>query len=310
MTPIETFSRSRILTRILDTANTPVARMRLFSEGIRTNNRTVEYEAVTGDRGCLACGNCVDACPVVREKRRFVFTGNQRTSMALETVVGDECRRCYNCVRFCPQVSKHTKEYVLGFRRGEKVVHATLATLIFTLAATGIFLYHYREHIPQWQQNFFGTIHIIAGLCLLLVPVLYFFLDRDHLKRAFRNSLSFGREDFGWLKGFFSYLRSPAGKPLPNWKEFNTYHKFWFSYLSLMIPVLGISGLSLLLFGEGGFAAAIHALFALTVDLLIILHLYFKLVRRIYRDSADMAKSYVGQGHLHYPFKYDPKKAE
>lgn len=304
---VDKLNRSRILTRILDTSNSPVARMRLFSDGVRFNNRTVEYETVAGDKGCLACGNCVDACPVVREKRRFVFTGNQRTSMALETIVGEECRRCYACVRACPQVSKNTKEFVLGFRRGEKIVHASVATLIFTLAATGIFLYHYREHIPEWQQSFFGTIHIIAGLCLILLPFVYFMLDRNHLKRALKNSFSFGSGDVDWLKSFGQYLRNPAGKPLPNWREFNTYHKFWFSYLTLMIPVLGLTGLSVWFLGESaGLSKGLHAFFALTVDLMIILHLYFKIVRRIFRDTVDMAKSYARDGHLHYPFKYDP----
>lgn len=308
MTSLENYTRSKILTRILNTANSPVARMRLFSEGIRINNRTVEYEAVTGDRGCLACGNCVDACPVVVEKRRFVFSGNQRTSMQLETIVGEECRRCYRCVRACPQVSKNTKEFVWGYRRGEKIVHAGVATLIFMLAATGIFLYHYREHIPQSQQTFFGALHVIAGICLIAMPFLYFLLARKHLRRALRNSFTFSRNDVGWLMDFWRYLRNPSGKPLPNWQEFNTYHKLWFSYLTVMIPVLGITGLTVLLLGENAdVSVSLHALFALTIDMLIILHLYFKLIRRIFRNTVDIAKSYKRDGHLHYPFSYASK---
>ncbi len=308
MTPIDKLARSTILTNILDTAYSPVARMRLFSDGINTNNRTVQYEAVTGDRGCLACGNCVDACPVVREKRRFVFIGNQRTSMQLETVVGEECRRCYACVRACPQVSKSTKEFVWGFRRGEKLVHSMVATLIFTLAATGIFLYHYGNIIPHWQQTFLGTIHLLAGLCLISMPLLYFLIDRNHLKRALKNSFAFSRKDIEWLKDFLTFLRHPSSKPLPNWQEFNTYHKFWFSYLTVMIPVLGITGLTVYTMGNRvGFGASLHAFFALTVDLLIIMHLYFKLIRRLFRDVWDMVKCYKRNDHLHYPFLYDGK---
>ena len=123
----QSFFRSRNLERILDGNNCPVARMRLFSQGIQTNNRIFLYESITGDKGCLACGNCIDACPVVREKKRFVFTQNQRTSMALENIVNEECRRCYACVRACPQVSKPTKEFVMGFRRVEKFIHAFTA---------------------------------------------------------------------------------------------------------------------------------------------------------------------------------------
>jgi len=68
MQSLHAFSESRNLERILDENNCPVARMRLFSQGVQTNNRVVMYEPVTGDKGCIACGNCVDACPVVQGK--------------------------------------------------------------------------------------------------------------------------------------------------------------------------------------------------------------------------------------------------
>ena len=121
------------LDHVLDETECPVARMRLLSDGINPNNRFFEPDDVIGDRGCTACGNCVDACPVVREKYRFVFLQSQRTSMALENMVGIECRRCYKCIVSCPQVSKAVKEYALGFRRGEKTVHLLAALTIVLL---------------------------------------------------------------------------------------------------------------------------------------------------------------------------------
>lgn len=305
MISLKKLKESSNLTRLLDTNNTPVARARLFSEGIRTNNRMKENEPVTGDKGCLACGNCVDNCPVVREKRRFVFTLNRRTSMFLENTVGDECRRCYRCIQSCPQVSKVTKEFVAGFRRAEKFVHVWVASLIFCLAGSGIFCYHYKEHIPHWQTNAFMTFHVICGFLLLCAPFLYWFLDKHHMKRALKNSFSFGKEDVEWLKGFGKYLVKPGRTPLPNWKEFNTYHKFWFSYLTVMIPILGYTGImTLLIPGENPLLAGTHAILALTVDLLVITHIYFKLLRRIFRDTKDMGASYVERKDLQYPFLY------
>lgn len=308
MITLQAFSKSQNLSRILDNNNSPVARMRLFSEGIRTNNRIVDYEPITGDKGCLACGNCIDACPVVREKRRFVFTLNQRTSMSLENIVGEECRRCYACVRACPQVGKPTKEFVIGFRRGEKAVHACMAALIFFLMATGIFMFHYKELIPGWQQTIFKFSHAVAGVFLILMPLVYFFVDRAHLKRAVVNSFRFGKADLDWLKDFWAYLKQPGRHPLPNWKEFNTYHKFWFAYLAVMIPVLGVTGLVNLVMGDAaGISVGLHAFFALTVDLLVLTHLYFKIIRRIFRDISDLKDSFEKKGHLHFPFLYDPK---
>lgn len=313
MKNIYSFMESQNLVRILDENNCPVARMRLFSAGIQTNNRLLTYEPVTGDKGCLACGNCVDTCPVVHEKKRFVFTQNQRTSMALESIVGMECRRCYACVHHCPQVNKATKEFVLGFRRGEKFTHAYTATLMLLLTITGIFIYHYKAMIPGWQQFGFRWIHLLAGVLLLGAPVWYFFLDRPHLKRALKNVFCFGPEDLVWLKRFGSYLKLPGRHALPSWHEFNTYHKIWYVYLTIVIPVMGLSGIINILGAEaaGPLLAAvslwIHTIAAVITDLMVLMHIYFKILRVVFRNVSDMGRAFQADGHLHYPFRYDPK---
>ncbi|GAB6146669.1 hypothetical protein JCM12294_41100 [Desulfocicer niacini] len=228
--------------------------------------------------------------------------------MSLENFVGDECRRCYACVNACPQVGKATKVYIAGFRRAERIVHASMATLIFLLATTGIFMFHYKTVIPEWQQVLLKYFHSGAGILLLTIPFIFFFLDRAHFKRAVVNSFSFGAWDLAWLKKFWAYLKNPGGNPLPDWREFNTYHKFWFVYLFCMIPVLGISGLFNLASVDGTcFSFSIHAFFALTLDILVLTHLYFKLMRRIFRDISDAKRHLLKKGNLHYPFMYDPK---
>lgn len=306
-------SRAVNLGRALDENNCPVARMRLFSRGVQTNNRIYHYETVTGDKGCLACGNCIDACPVVRERRRFVFVQNQRTSMSLENIVGDECRRCYACVRACPQVTKSVKEVAAGFRRAERFVHHYTATLIFLLAATGIFAFHYGEHLPLWQNQGMTLIHAFAGFCLLAAPVLYWLLDRRHFRRALACSFRFGAADRAWLRDFFAFLRSPRRRPLPSWQEFNTYHKFWFAYLATVVPLLGLTGVvnlfdpEVLGAGASGAAYWVHVALAMLTDALVIAHLYFKVLRWIFRNLADMAESFRREGTLHYPFLYHPR---
>lgn len=308
-------SKTVNLGRILDENNCPVARMRLFSQGVQANNRIYHYEKVIGDKGCLACGNCIDACPVVREKRRFVFVQNQRTSMSLENIVGSECRRCFACVRACPQVTKIVKECVAGFRRAERFVHHYTATLIFLLAATGIFTFHYGEHIPVWQAQGAALIHAFAGFFLLAAPLLYVLLDRPHFKRALSNSFHFGAADLDWLRDFRDFLRSPRRRPLPSWREFNTYHKFWFAYLITVVPLLGLTGIVNLLDPEvinpglSTFAYWTHVVLALMTDMLVLMHLYFKLLRWIFRNMADMAESFRREGTFQYPFLYNSHSA-
>jgi len=284
MSDLRTLSKAANLGRILDENNCPVARMRLFSQGIQINNRIYAYETITGDKGCLSCGNCIDACPVVREKKRFLFVQNQRTSMALENIVGLECRRCYACIRACPQVEKPVKEFSFGYRRAEKFVHAYAATLIFLLAATGIFIFHYGAIVPGWQRLSVMGVHAFLGFFLLAAPILYFLLDRPHFVRALSSSFRFGREDLNW-----------------------------FSYLIVVVPVLGLTGL-INLMGESVVGQTlvvssnwIHALFAMITDALILIHLYFKILRHIFRNIREMGMYFQKKRSLHYPFSYDSK---
>jgi ferredoxin len=101
---------------ILQTKEPPVARFRLLSKGMEPYHRLYIEDSqtdITGDKGCLGCGNCVDSCPVLRkDSKRFEKT-QQRTSFALESCVGEDCEQCYSCVLACPQVDTSYKDYIV-----------------------------------------------------------------------------------------------------------------------------------------------------------------------------------------------------
>ena len=108
-----------VLHEILSTAFPPVARCRLLSSGFSPTHTLDITEDLAGFKGCLGCGNCVDICPVlIREPRRRERT-EQRTSMALENLVGEDCDRCYVCILSCPQVDTTIKHYVVNRRMVE-----------------------------------------------------------------------------------------------------------------------------------------------------------------------------------------------
>jgi len=114
-----------ILNEVLNTNSPPVARCRLLSSGFNPGHALNITENIGGHKECLACGNCVDICPFLfREPRRREKT-EQRTSMALESTVGEDCDHCDACVLVCPQVDTTIKYYITSRRMVEVMSRLT-----------------------------------------------------------------------------------------------------------------------------------------------------------------------------------------
>jgi ferredoxin len=111
-----------VLDVILDEKLPPVARCRLLSDGVKPYHRLALVDAeIAGDKGCMACGNCVDSCPILRREPARLVTTGQRTSMALEATVGEDCEQCFACILACPQVDTALKDYVVDTRVPEVI---------------------------------------------------------------------------------------------------------------------------------------------------------------------------------------------
>ncbi|NOQ17848.1 MAG: 4Fe-4S dicluster domain-containing protein [Dehalococcoidales bacterium] len=108
-----------ILNEILNTKRPPVSRCRLLSSGLSPGHTLNIVEDISGHKECLGCGNCIDICPFLfREPSRREKT-EQRTSMALESIVGEDCDQCDACILVCPQVDTTIKHYVINHRMVE-----------------------------------------------------------------------------------------------------------------------------------------------------------------------------------------------
>ena len=108
-----------ILNEILTTKSPPVGRCRLLSSGFSPTHALNITEDIAGHKECLGCGNCIDICPfLAREPSRRDKT-EQRTSMALEATVGEDCDLCYACVLVCPQIDTTIKNYIVNSRMVE-----------------------------------------------------------------------------------------------------------------------------------------------------------------------------------------------
>ena len=102
-----------VLQVIISQNRPPVARCRLLSSGFGPGHMLQTSDNLTGTKACLGCGCCMDSCPIlVREPKRRLRT-EARTSLALETLVGEDCDRCGNCALACPQVDPTIKHYLV-----------------------------------------------------------------------------------------------------------------------------------------------------------------------------------------------------
>lgn len=102
-----------VLRVIVSQNRPPVARCRLLSSGFGPGYMLKTGDELTGSKACLGCGCCMDACPILaREPKRRLRT-EARTSLALETLVEEDCDRCGNCALACPQVDPTIKHYLV-----------------------------------------------------------------------------------------------------------------------------------------------------------------------------------------------------
>lgn len=124
-----------VLHHIFSLSSPPVARCRLLSSGFGYGHMLQTDTDLSGSKACLGCGCCMDACPVLaRDVKRHLRT-EARTSMALETLVGEDCDRCGNCVLACPQVDPTIKHYLVQTHLAEG-----MAELLSKAASDDIFV--------------------------------------------------------------------------------------------------------------------------------------------------------------------------
>jgi ferredoxin len=102
-----------ILKYIFSQPRPPVARCRLISSGFGPAYTLKVSEDLTGAKACIGCGCCIDACPVLARNPARAARFDMRTSLALETLIAEDCDRCGNCALACPQVDPTIKHYLV-----------------------------------------------------------------------------------------------------------------------------------------------------------------------------------------------------
>lgn len=132
----------KVISYILSQPRPPVARCRLISSGMGPGHMLQVQEELAGVKACLGCGSCMDACPVLARDPKRRLRSEARTSMALETLVGEDCDRCGNCALACPQVDPTIKYYLVQTHLAEG-----MAELLALATSDEMFM------LDLWLQN-------------------------------------------------------------------------------------------------------------------------------------------------------------
>ncbi len=288
--------RTEILDEILDRVHPPVPRCRIISNGLAQNHTLQVSDDISGTRACLSCGNCVDACPVVASKPEGTMF--VRTSMLLEHVVGDECRRCYQCVAACPQVNRPIKDYVRAFRRMERVSHYDLLVSYLTLMVTGILINHWGEGLPQDLRLIFGIVHRVFAVGLVLAPIIFILGDWRHFRMAVTKAFTWSHDDSTWFRQTWTWLKSFGKEGALKRGAYNPGQRLWYLYIPVVLIIFAVTG-SMKWMGADvvgktavDVATLIHVTFAVITDILLVLHIYLKLVWPVLRDAIRNTRYY------------------
>jgi len=293
--------RTEILDGILDRVHPPVARCRIISNGLAQNHTLDVSEDISGTRACLSCGNCVDACPVVASKPEGTMF--VRTSMLLEHVVAEECRRCYQCVAACPQVNRAMKDYVRGFRRIERASHWDLLVSYLVLMCTGILINHWGTTLPADLRFAFGVAHRVFAVGLLVAPLFLLAFDPYHFLMAARKAFLWSSGDLVWFRDTWAWLRSFGKAGSLKRGAYNPGQRLWYLYVPTAMIIFGITGtlkwLGPDVVGKGRVdtATLIHVTLAVVTDILLVLHVYLKLVWPVLRDAIRGTRYYFEIQH-------------
>lgn len=309
MPGLKTLPQNRdMITNLLDTAWSPVAKMRLLSGGISPNNLLDGGDEIVGQKACIACGNCVDACPVVLRELDCVQSQTNRNSLYLETIVDDKCLRCYQCIQACPQVDRAIKLTATRHRITERIAHWWLGIAYVITAISGILIYHSRN---DWSQMFtfeVSAVHKLGAIMWLLAPILFLLFDRYHFSRTLKAITSLGLRDVVWWKDFIKSVFTKAKRPFEG--EYNTGQKTWYIVVLGSMFVLGVSGI--LRWGwEDSMnlrtlkqIILIHTIAARVIDISFAYHFGRKLFvralkrsRHIFRDSYSCNQKHIEQSN-------------
>ena len=183
---------------------------------------------------------------------------------------------------------------ILRYGKQPRIVHALLASSFLILLLTGLIL--------LWEPlsllaagGLSRQLHRIGAILFMVVPVIYWIVDRPAAKELLWDSFHYDRDDFKWLTHSYAYFVGYA-KDMPPQGRLNAGQKLHHAGVVIFSASIVFSGL-VMWFGRGlmglnglAIAAIIHDLSMLALTVLLVGHLYFTYV---YDALSGMVNGYV-----------------
>ncbi|MDJ0499095.1 MAG: cytochrome b/b6 domain-containing protein [Acidimicrobiia bacterium] len=183
---------------------------------------------------------------------------------------------------------------ILRYRKRPRIVHAMLASSFLVLLFTGLIIL-WPALAGLAPGGLTRWLHRVAAVVFMAVPFVYWFADREGAKELMIDSFKYDRDDWRWLKRFWSYAFGHTAN-MPKQGRLNAGQKLHHASVMLISGTIVASGLVLWFFmpslGPTGqaWAAVIHDLSMLALALLLVGHLYFTFV---YKALSGMTRGYV-----------------
>jgi cytochrome b subunit of formate dehydrogenase len=202
-------------------------------------------------------------------------------------------------VAACPQVGRPIKDYVRGFRRVERASHWDLLVSYLVLMTTGILINHWGSELPTDLRFALGALHRIFTVGLVAAPLFLLLFDRHHFLMIARRALSWSPSDVDWFLQVRSWITSRGRSGAIKRGAYNPGQRLWYLYVPAAILAFAATGglkwLGPQVVGEGTVSAAtaVHVAVALLTDLLLLLHVYLKLLWPVLRDIARGTRQYL-----------------
>ncbi len=204
------------------------------------------------------------------------------------------------------------------FKARTRWLHWIIVLSAFGLLVTGMFLY-----VPWWgavaQDGWTRLFHRILAVFFIAAPVLYFFLAPGRVVAFVKATLTWGRDDFEWMREAPDYYFGGDESKMPPQPEMNTGQKLFALVALLSAVALVITG-AVLWFAKGHASPGIiqGALFVHDLALIVggsmtLLHFYLGAVHpRMSESFKSMitGKVSVEYAKSHYGKWYDEVAAK